>query len=129
MIELVRKMERVLIIGNGAREHALGWLIKSHHRKDVELFFTGGGNGGIMKIGQCLPIEHLDFAEQIRFCQEQAVTFVIPGGENVLAKGAVDYHRQTGNITFGPTGAQSQLESSKYFSARFNDRYHIPQPK
>ncbi len=129
MIELVRKMERVLIIGNGAREHALGWLIKSFHKQNVELFFTGNGNAGTAKIGKNLYIDHFDFAEQNRFCQESNITYIIPGSENIFAAGIVDYHRQSDHLIFGPTQAQTQLESSKYFSARFNEAYDIPQPK
>ncbi len=118
---------KVLIIGGGGREHALGWKL-SQSAKVTKLYFAPG-NAGTLFLGENVPINALAFAELFKFAKLKAVDLTIVGPEAALVEGIVDLFTQSGLKIFGPSKAAARLESSKAWAASFMNQHSIPQPK
>ncbi|XP_073440704.1 trifunctional purine biosynthetic protein adenosine-3 [Dendrobates tinctorius] len=121
--------ETVLVIGSGAREHALAWkLAQSSHVKQV---LVAPGNAGTADKGKIsnsdVPIN--DHNRLIEFCKSGNVALVVVGPEAPLAAGLVDDLTAAGVRCFGPTAKAALLESSKSFSKDFMVRHGIPTAK
>ncbi len=117
---------KVLVIGNGGREHALGWKLLQGER--VSQVFVAPGNGGTARDErlQNVPIALTDVKALADFAVEQKITLTVVGPEAALAAGVVDEFRARGLRIFGPTKAAAQLESSKAFAKDFMKRHGIP---
>jgi phosphoribosylamine--glycine ligase len=117
---------RVLVIGNGGREHALAWKLAQAER--VSQVFVAPGNGGTARDErlQNVPIAPTDAKALADFAAEQKVVLTVVGPEAALAAGVVDEFRARGLRIFGPTQAAAQLESSKAFAKDFMKRHGIP---
>uniref|UniRef100_A0A8C5Q6X6 Trifunctional purine biosynthetic protein adenosine-3 n=1 Tax=Leptobrachium leishanense TaxID=445787 RepID=A0A8C5Q6X6_9ANUR len=118
--------ERVLVIGSGAREHALAW--KLAQSKKVKQVLVAPGNAGTADYGKisntAAPCG--DHAQLIEFCKSNNVNLVVVGPEAPLAAGIVDDLTLSGVRCFGPRAQAAQLESSKSFAKDFMDRHGIP---
>jgi phosphoribosylamine--glycine ligase len=117
---------RVLIIGAGGREHALGW--KAAQNPKVETVFVAPGNAGTAlepKL-QNVNIGVEDIDALVAFAKEKAIELTIVGPEAPLVIGVVDAFREAGLPIFGPTQAAAQLEGSKAFTKDFLARHDIP---
>lgn len=79
---------KVLIVGNGGREHAIAWKIYNEGYKEL---FCIPGNAGIGEIAQCADIKVNEFEKIRDFCIEKGIDFVVIGPDNPLADGIVDY--------------------------------------
>ena len=124
-----RNSYRVLLLGNGGREHALAW--KLCQSPLVEEIFVVSGNGGTNSQEKVTNIEGVsleDFASLAQTVREKHVNFLIPGPEAPLVAGVVDYFQQ--NLPeiqcFGPSKAAARLEGSKAFSKDFMKKYKVP---
>ncbi|KQV89526.1 phosphoribosylamine--glycine ligase [Pelomonas sp. Root1237] len=117
---------RVLVIGNGGREHALAWKLAQGER--VSQVYVAPGNGGTARDEQIetVPIGMTDVKALADFAVEQKMTLTVVGPEVALAAGVVDEFRSRGLRIFGPTKAAAQLESSKAFAKDFMKRHGIP---
>lgn len=117
---------KVLVIGNGGREHALAWKLSQSER--VSQVFVAPGNGGTARDErlQNVAIAATDPKALADFAIEQKVTLTVVGPEAALAVGVVDEFRARGLRIFGPTKAAAQLESSKAFAKDFMKRHGIP---
>ncbi|WP_457354149.1 phosphoribosylamine--glycine ligase [Roseateles sp. P5_D6] len=117
---------RVLVIGNGGREHALAWKLAQGER--VSQVYVAPGNGGTARDEQIetVPIGMTDARALADFAVEQKMTLTVVGPEVALAAGVVDEFRSRGLRIFGPTKAAAQLESSKAFAKDFMKRHGIP---
>ena len=117
---------RVLVIGNGGREHALAWKLAQAER--VSQVFVAPGNGGTARDErlQNVPIGVTDVKALADFAADQKITLTVVGPEAALAAGVVDEFRGRGLRIFGPTQAAAQLESSKAFAKDFMKRHGIP---
>lgn len=117
---------RVLIIGNGGREHALAWKIASS--ESVQHVFVAPGNAGTASEDkvQNLPIAATDIDALINAATEQQVDLTIVGPEAPLVAGIVDRFNEAGLACFGPGQGAAQLEGSKSFTKAFLDRHDIP---
>lgn len=117
---------KVLIIGNGGREHALAW--KAKHSPLVHHVFVAPGNAGTqLEPGvENVAIEATDIEGLLAFAKEKQVGLTIVGPEAPLVKGVVDAFRAAGQPIFGPTAAAAQLEGSKAFTKDFLARHAIP---
>ena len=116
---------RVLLLGSGAREHALAW--KFSKSKRITGLFIAPGNGGTAELGENLP--DIDIAEPtglIEACAENRINLVFVGPEAPLAAGIVDELSAAGIPVIGPKKDAARLESSKTFSKRFMVRHGIP---
>lgn len=117
---------KILIIGNGGREHALAW--KAAQSPLVTQVFVAPGNAGtaLEPSVENINIPSTDVATLAQFAEEQAIGLTIVGPEAALAAGIVDYFQNAELPIFGPTQAAAQLESSKKFSKDFMAKHHIP---
>ena len=117
---------KVLIIGNGGREHALAW--KAKQSPMVTRVFVAPGNAGTAHEGSIenVAIEATDIQGLLAFAKAQQIGLTIVGPEAPLVKGVVDAFRAEGLAIFGPTAAAAQLEGSKAFAKDFLARHAIP---
>jgi phosphoribosylamine---glycine ligase len=117
---------KVLVVGNGGREHALAWkLLQS---KQIEQVFCAPGNGGTASLERCqnLPLAVEDFEAIAQFAQNQGIALVVVGPEVPLAKGITDYLNSKGLKVFGPTKAGAQIEASKAWAKALMQEAGIP---
>jgi len=115
---------KVLVIGGGGREHALVWALQ--RGSNVTEVVCAPGNGGIVGIARCEPVDVADVAAMKRLVERERPALVAIGPEVPLAAGAVDALAEMGVCVFGPTRAAAQLESSKGFAKEFMRRWAIP---
>lgn len=117
---------KVLVIGNGGREHALAW--KAAQSPRVSTVFVAPGNAGtaLEPALQNVAINATDIAGLLNFAQRENIDLTIVGPEAPLVLGVVDAFRAAGLKIFGPTQAAAQLEGSKAFTKDFLARHNIP---
>ena len=115
---------KVLVIGNGGREHALAWKLAQSPK--VQTVFVAPGNGGTAADPKLTNVALTDYAQLADFAQAEQVAVTVVGPEGPLAGGIVDLFRARGLRVFGPTQAAAQLESSKAFAKAFMQRHGIP---
>lgn len=117
-------MMRVLVVGNGGREHALVWKLKQSPL--VEQLFCAPGNAGIETMATCVPISVTDVDELVRFVAENEIDLTVIGPEASLLAGVVDALEAQGYAVFGPNREAAQVEGSKRFAKQLMDTYGIP---
>lgn len=117
---------KVLIIGNGGREHALAW--KTAQSPKVTEVFVAPGNAGTEQEPalQNVPIAASDIDKLLEFAQQHQIDLTIVGPEGPLVAGIVDKFKLAGLAIFGPSQAAAQLEGSKSFTKDFLKRHNIP---
>ncbi|HEY8342755.1 MAG TPA: phosphoribosylamine--glycine ligase [Calditerricola sp.] len=115
---------KVLVVGQGGREHALCWALARSPR--VARVYCAPGNGGIAEVATCVPIKETDFAALAQFARDEGIGLTVVGPEAPLAAGIVDFFRAQGLPIFGPTRAAAQVESSKAFAKRIMKASGIP---
>ena len=117
---------KVLVIGNGGREHALAW--KAAQSPLVTKVFVAPGNAGTALEADLenINIKATDIAGLLNFAQEQQIDLTIVGPEAPLVIGIVDSFQKAGLKIFGPSKAAAQLEGSKAFTKDFLARHNIP---
>ena len=120
---------KVLIIGNGGREHALAWKIEQSPL--VKKVFIAPGNGGtaLDKKLENIDIDSNDIDQLVLFAKKEAIDLTIIGPEVPLSNGIVDIFIENNLKVFGPKKLAAQLESSKDFSKLFMKRHMIPTAK
>ena len=115
---------RVLVIGNGGREHALCWLIRERApRTDL---YCAPGSPGTEECGESVAIDVSDIDALAGFAAERGIDLTVVGPELPLSLGVVDAFRQRGLRIFGPSRAAARLESSKVFAKEFMHRHGVP---
>jgi phosphoribosylamine---glycine ligase len=116
---------KVLVIGNGGREHALAWKLAQSPR--VQRVFVAPGNAGtaLDSVLTNVAIDPQDVNALADFAASEPIGLTVVGPEASLAAGVVDAFRARGLRIFGPTKAAAQLESSKAFAKDFMQRHHI----
>jgi len=120
---------KVLIVGNGGREHALAWkLLQS---QQIEQVVCVPGNGGTASMERCqnLPLSMDDFEGIGRFALEHDIALVVVGPELPLSLGITDYLQRQGLMVFGPTRAGAQIEASKAWAKALMREAGIPTAK
>ena len=115
---------KILVIGGGAREHALAW--KLSRERGVDAVLCAPGNPGIALVARCLPADLAKPAELLAVAESQAVDLTVVGPELPLSHGVVDLFTSAGQAIVGPTQAAAALESSKAFSKDFMARHGVP---
>jgi phosphoribosylamine--glycine ligase len=116
---------RVLVVGGGAREHALAWKLAASPR--VEEVLIAPGNAGTDALGRNLPeVDPGDPAAVCTAARSGAVDLAVIGPEDALAAGAADRLRDVGVAVVGPSAHAARLESSKAFCKEFLQRHQIP---
>ncbi len=117
---------KVLVIGNGGREHALAWKVAQSPL--VTKVFVAPGNAGtaLEENLENINIKATDITGLLNFAQEQQIDLTIVGPEAPLVIGIVDSFQKAGLKIFGPSKAAAQLEGSKAFTKDFLARHNIP---
>ncbi|HEX7829409.1 MAG TPA: phosphoribosylamine--glycine ligase, partial [Thermoanaerobaculia bacterium] len=115
---------RVLVVGQGAREHALCWKLKQSAL--VREIYAAPGNAGIAQVADCVQIGVADIIELADFAEKLKMDLTIVGPELPLTLGIVDEFQKRGLAIFGPTRLAAELEGSKVFSKEFMRKYNIP---
>jgi phosphoribosylamine---glycine ligase len=115
---------KVLVVGGGAREHALAW--KLAQSPDVERVLCLPGNAGTAGFAHNLPGRAEECADVLRAAREHAVDLVVVGPEEPLVNGLVDELRAAGILAFGPDRAAARLEGSKAFSKQLMREAGVP---
>ena len=120
---------KILVVGNGGREHAIAWTLLQSPQ--VEKVFCTPGNGGTATLKGCenYPISVEDFEAIKNLVQNQDISLVVVGPELPLALGITDYLQQHNIKVFGPNQAGAQLEASKAWSKAFMEDAGIPTAK
>lgn len=117
---------KVLVVGNGGREHALAWaLLQSDTVHEV---FCVPGNGGTAQLAGCrnIAMSVVDFEGIARLSLVNNVGLVVVGPEIPLAQGIADYLQNEGIKVFGPTQVGAQIESSKAWAKALMETAQIP---
>ena len=115
---------KVLVIGNGAREHALAWKIAQSPK--IKNIYVAPGNAGTANIASNLDIRPTDIESLCTAAKKIGIDFTVVGPEMPLAAGIVDYFEQMKMPVFGPTKAAARIESSKVFAKELTQKYAIP---
>lgn len=116
--------KNILIIGSGAREHALGWKLAQSPK--VGKIFFAPGTAGTSQIGQNTDIDLLNIKTLIEFAKANNIYLTAAGPDDALAAGVVDEFQKAGLRIFGPTKDAAQIESSKAFAKQLMVDANIP---
>ncbi len=120
-------MTPVLLIGNGAREHAIAEALMRSNRDPRLYAFMKTNNPGISSLSSEVRIGRYDDAEMIvAFAREKQIAFAVIGPEDPLSHGIVDALTAAGVPAVGPTKTLAQLETSKSFTRNLLNKYGIP---
>ncbi len=115
---------KLLVIGNGGREHALVWKLAQSPR--VSKIYCAPGNAGIAQLAECVSIKVDDLSGLQSFAKENAIDLTIVGPELPLSLGVADEFRKAKLRIFGPTRQAARIESSKSFAKELMVREQIP---
>jgi phosphoribosylamine--glycine ligase len=115
----------VLILGSGAREHALAWLFSKSSL--VKKIASANGNAGMAELGDCFPdVDPSDGRGVVKLAEKLKSDVVFIGPEAPAAAGTADALQAAGIPVIGPNRSSARLESSKVFSKRFFVKHGIP---
>lgn len=115
---------RILVVGSGAREHALAW--KCMQSVLTERVFCAPGNGGTGGMAKNIRIRADDVVNLVGFAKREKIGLVVIGPESAIAAGLADALREEGIPAFGPSRAAGRIESSKSFAKDLMSRAGIP---
>ncbi len=113
---------KILVLGSGAREHAIA--VKFATSKRVDEVIVSPGNGGIAQEFVC--VELINFEAIADFVKSNGIAMVFVGPENPLSEGIVDYLQAQEIIAIGPSKLAAQIESSKAFAKDLMKKYQVP---
>ena len=105
---------RVLIVGGGAREHALAWKVRQSPR--CTALYCAPGNAGTAEVAENLPVAAMDFDGLTAAARAHQIDLVIVGPDDPLGAGLVDVLTAAGVRAYGPTRAAARIESSKWWA-------------
>ena len=115
---------KVLVIGNGGREHALAWKLAQSPK--TTRVYVAPGNAGTALDPDMVNVPITAIPELVKFAEDEQIALTVVGPEAPLSQGVVNAFMAAGLKIFGPTKAAAQLESSKDFAKAFMMRHGIP---
>ncbi len=115
---------RVLVVGGGAREHALVWRLAQN--PSVDRLFAAPGNAGIAVEAQCVDVDAADVPGIVELIEREGIDLTVVGPEAPLVAGIVDTLEDRGNMVFGPSMAAARIEGSKAWAKELMQRNGIP---
>ena len=118
---------RILIVGNGGREHALAWKIRQSPL--VTDVYCAPGNAGMAEIADCVPIDASSIVEVADFAQSIKADLTVVGPELPMVLGIGDEFARRGLRIFCPSRGAAEIEGSKAFARDFMTRHGIPSPR
>jgi phosphoribosylamine--glycine ligase len=117
-------MTKVLVVGNGAREHALLWKLAQSPRRPA--LYCAPGNAGTAALAENVAIGSDDLHSLALWADERAIDFTVVGPEAPLAAGLTEKFSDRGRLVFGPTRAAAEIEASKAWTKQLLQRHGIP---
>jgi phosphoribosylamine---glycine ligase len=120
---------KILVVGNGGREHAIVWTLLQSPQVTQVLCVPGNGGTAIMDRCQNLSFRMDDFGGIARFAEVNGVALVVVGPELPLSLGITDYLQNRNIPVFGPTRAGAQIESSKTWAKSIMEEARVPTPR
>ncbi len=120
---------KVLVVGNGGREHALAWKLLQSDKIEQVVCVPGNGGTATMERCQNLPLAVSDFEGIGKFALENGISLVVVGPEVPLANGITDYLQTQGLMVFGPNKAGAQIEASKAWAKALMQEAGVPTAK
>ncbi|NMA22992.1 MAG: phosphoribosylamine--glycine ligase [Spirochaetales bacterium] len=118
---------KVLVLGSGAKDHAITWWFSQSRL--IDGLFVAPGNIGTQYIAKNLAIDPADPEQVYEACQEHGIDYVFVGTENPLFTGVIDHLNERGIETFGAPSRALKLEGDRTFSRMFTSRHNIPTPR
>jgi phosphoribosylamine--glycine ligase len=118
---------KILVVGNGGREHALVWKIRQSPL--VTDVYCAPGNAGIADLADCVPIETSSIVELADFAQTIKADLTVVGPELPMVLGLGDEFARRGLAVFCPSRGAAEIEGSKAFAREFMQRHQIPSPR
>jgi phosphoribosylamine--glycine ligase len=115
---------KVLVVGSGAREHALAWKLAAE--PDVSRLLCAPGNPGIARHAECRPVDAGDVDGLVALVEAERIDLTVVGPELPLSRGLANRLKAAGHGVFGPTAEAAALETSKTFAKDFCARHHVP---
>ncbi len=115
---------KILVIGSGAREHAMAW--KLARERAVTAVYCAPGNPGIAAVARCVGADVTKPEELLEVATREGIDLTVVGPEVPLSLGVVDLFLSRDLAIVGPTRAAAALESSKSFAKDFMARHHVP---
>jgi phosphoribosylamine--glycine ligase len=118
---------KILLVGNGGREHALAW--KMRQSPLAKELYCAPGNAGIAEIADCVPIDAHNIVEVADFAQTIKADLTVVGPELPMVLGIGDEFERRGLRIFCPSRGAAEIEGSKVFAREFMTRHRIPSPR
>lgn len=119
---------KILLIGSGGRESALGWKIYNSHsfKNTNSKLYCAPGNPFLADLSECINIKAEDISSLVKFAVENEIDLVVVGPEVPLSMGLADELEKKGLKVFGPSQSAAEIESSKIFAKNLMQKYGIP---
>ncbi|MEM9290367.1 MAG: phosphoribosylamine--glycine ligase [Acidobacteriota bacterium] len=117
---------KVLVVGSGAREHALCWRLSQSPK--LKQLYCAPGNPGIEAVADRVPIAVDEVHKLADFAADLKIDLTVVGPELPLSLGLADELQSRGLAVFGPSRRAAELESSKIFAKEFMRRHGVPTP-
>src|SRR5262245_40425813 len=118
---------RILVVGNGGREHALVWKIRQSPL--VKEVYCAPGNAGIAELADCVPIDTSNIVEVADFAQTIKADLTVVGPELPMVLGIGEEFVRRALAISCPSRAAAEIEGSKVFAREFMARHNIPSPR
>jgi phosphoribosylamine---glycine ligase len=118
---------RVLIVGQGGREHALAAGLTRN--PTVDRIYAAPGNPGLSEIATCIGVSVTDVGAVADLVEREGIDLTVVGPEAPLVAGIVDEFESRGLPVFGPSRAAARIEGSKAWAKRLCERHGIPAPR
>jgi phosphoribosylamine--glycine ligase len=115
---------RILVVGSGAREHAITWRLAQN--PTVDRLFAAPGNAGIAREATCLEVDADDVRGIIELVEREGIDLTVVGPEGPLVAGLADALGSRGSKVFGPTKDAARIEGSKAWAKELMLRHGIP---
>ncbi len=112
---------KILVVGSGAREHAICWKLKQSPM--VDKIYCAPGNGGISQVAECINIAVDNLESLAEFAVSENIDLTVIGPEVPLVLGLADILEEKGIKVFGPCSKGARLEGSKSYSKEFMQKY------
>jgi phosphoribosylamine--glycine ligase len=118
---------RVLVVGSGAREHALCWRLAQS--PVVDRILAAPGNAGMAELATVVPVAATDVPGLVEMAERESIDLTVVGPEAPLVAGLVDELQERGLPAFGPTLEGARIEGSKVWARSLCERHAIPSPR
>ncbi|HEY6546828.1 MAG TPA: ATP-grasp domain-containing protein, partial [Vicinamibacteria bacterium] len=118
---------KVLVVGNGGREHALVWKIRQSPL--VSEVYCAPGNAGIAELADCVPIDTSNIVEVADFAHSIKADLTVVGPELPMVLGIADEFHRRGLSVVSPSREAAEIEGSKAFAREFMVRHKVPSPR